>query len=124
MGIANSFKARAVSLSADPKTVYGIGESRDHWTFNYTIMCKSEGLFLFFDIPGSRMLTVVSGEKWVFVDDDEGKYKCSIQKFCIENDRPIPSVKWLYNQDNEITKIADDFKDKYAAYLLDCIVNS
>ena len=121
----NKFDATQMRVSLETKLVYVGGLTIDgKQTFAFDIWCKQDqGTSFFFDIKQSRMLIVLGRDIWTHDKTITAVHKCAMTSFSIFNDRPIPAVKWIYEQDAEIDKIAEDFKDKYAAYLLDCIIN-
>jgi hypothetical protein len=125
MGVANKFAASSINVDPVAKKVYLLGIVKERMLFEYDIYCKSQDVFMFFNMKAGTLLIAIRTIKWSpDSDTTPAKFSCASMSFWVENDKPVPAVKWLYQQDAEIDKIAEDFKFKYAAHLMDSIIQS
>ena|ERR1035437_5687623 len=119
MSVVQTDRALTVKFSEEDKTVYVSLENGHHLTFKYTFRCLSSyfsnKISVFFDVESKRCLVIVPMAL--------NTYKCGWQEFWITNDVPTLSATWMMGQAQIIDSIKDDFKEKYAAYLLDNIIN-
>ena len=129
---AHSFDVDNVKYSESVKKVFMLHNDGAKTTFDFTFYCKIENsglkpLLFFFNLENRHAMMVQTGvPKYAsaFTPVEIAKYTCSIMGFSVVDDLPLLSVKWWQNQEYLISVIAEDFKLKYAAYLLDNIVNS
>ena len=122
MSIANKFEAKVIRFSEEDKKVYVITDIGSQLLFPYTFSCRYGLCKVFFDMTAHKGLWVSQMSTW---NASNSGFLCVISDFWLEHDLPVPSVKSFIYLEHQITAgIADDFKDKLAAYVLDGIINS
>jgi hypothetical protein len=115
-GILNEFGAEWMKYSVEESTVY-----LDGLTFKYSLFCikplPSFNMHFFFNLEsGKCLLTMPNG----FISP---KHRCWIMSFWLEEDLPILSARLFEKQEYVVAGIHDEFREKYAAILLDGIIN-
>ena len=120
MSVLNEFYTKSLSCSAEDKVLSMTTQFGAKSIFKYTFMCKSSCIFLhdvsfFFDFKTAKVFITY----YVNLPDP---YKCWILGFAVVNDAPLLSAQ-LWDKDIFTDECKEDFKNKYAAYLLDGIIN-
>jgi hypothetical protein len=123
---ANEFDAVSVRISEPNKAALIITDYGARHTFPYTFYCKSNGIISMFDMSSNKMFVVREINSYMSPGSKPRvvAYRCVIMRFWVENDLPVPSVRWFDNQNEYHSMIADEFREKLAAYTLDNIINS
>lgn len=119
MSVVNQFEATDVRWSTDPKKVYILDIDSVPATFEFDIYCVARttvcNVGFFFNIKRHTAL--------ILMKQSMRHYVCAVMRFHVQNDVPIMSANWLHTQEQIVSFVHDDFKQQYAAYLLDNIVN-
>jgi len=122
MSVVNEFKAKQVVYGSDPKQVYLLDESGNRSVFAFDIYCHARPMAtkfnFFFNVSAGKMLIIYEDRT------RESKYECGLLRFWITKDEPVPSCAWLQNTDQLMKLISDQFKEQFAAYTIDQIINS
>ena len=123
LSVVNEFEATKVLVSSEQKKVW-MSDSRGfgiNTSFEFDFFCKAVGVvnaYFFFNAKVSKCLVVMKSP------DAAGYFRCVLMKFWVESEMPVLSARWYLEQDKVISAIANEFKEKYASYLLDNIINS
>lgn len=122
MSAVLEFDCSTIRIHEPSKTVFMRGIDGSHSTFNYDIDCTADmdvyKLKFFFNTKTLKMLIVNRSVHSMNVKT------CAHMKFWLTNDLPEPCTRYLYGQDQIMTLIAEEFKEKYAAVILDDAINS
>jgi len=125
MSVLNEFDASNIRYSIAERAVYLQGALIKDSVFKFNINCGTKmdassqhGVYFFFNTETWQCLMVVQG---IFGDNT---YKCFLTRFWVEEDLPVLSVRIFEGQDRVMATIYDQFKEKYAALILDGIINS
>lgn len=125
MSVLNEFDASNVRYSIAERSVYLRGALIKDSAFKFTINCSTKmdassnrAIHFFFNTESWQCLLVVQGLY------DDATYKCFLTRFWIDEDIPVLSVRIFEGQDRVVAAIMDQFKEKYAALILDGIINS
>jgi hypothetical protein len=111
MGIVNTFTIKGMKRSEEDKKVYCIDEYNQHFEIIFTFSCRKDDILMLYNMKTMKIAFIAHK-------------KCSIMGFTIVHNMPVPEVGWLMGQSKILTDTADEFKDKYAAHLLDVIINA
>lgn len=117
MGIANSVKVSRVDLKEDERCAHFIADSTPS-KFEYDIICKSPGFIFLFNVKTMKMAILI--KNWPLRNASEAAF----MSFSIRDELPVPQVNWIFRQPQIIEGFSDSFKDQYATYLLDNIINT
>lgn len=119
MSVANEFDCKNILESKENKVLYMVGLGHDKYTFTYHISCKPDmdliNLRFFFNMKTNQML---------LIHKTEGFFRCVAMRFWLENEQPVPAVKYMMDQERIISLIHDSFKEQYAAIIIDDAINS
>jgi hypothetical protein len=123
MSVVHEFMANRVRISESEKTVF-MSASPFKETFKYDIYCRRDSVsyslvvHMFFNLD-SKMCLIVQPR----YTDLPNSGRCFLSKFWLEDDSPVIS-SWLFTtQEVALIDTRDQFKEQYASYLLDNIIN-
>ena len=126
MGILNEFDAINIRYSESENSVYLLDSLKSRIVYRYQVHCKHKAtgshaeynLHFFFDFDNKHCLVVTKNAY-------SEVYHCWITRFSVVDDLPVLSAD-LFTGQREffINSISDEFKQKYAAIVLDELINS
>jgi hypothetical protein len=131
-GVLNEFEATVAVYSLEENCVYMKGPNIRHSIFKFNIMCSrrvdgahgSSSMHFFFNFDKMLCLLVIPTPKNLY---NEGvlPFHCSLQRFTMKDDLPSLSVNIFGEATMQVMArdIANEFKEKYTARLLDGIIN-
>jgi len=121
MSAAQEYQVKSARFGTDPKLVYMIDEFGNRFTFPFDIHCKTQPMsttvHFFFDLKQSKLLVL-------YKDPIKSSFECGVMRFFIKDDIPMPTLHWLSNMEDLVSRITPEFRDQYASYLIDQEINS
>jgi hypothetical protein len=118
VSVVNRYDVSGVKCSLSKRTVY-MHTPTGNLEFKFSFLCERHSLHsansfrFFFNVENFECLVVTPTIQTSYA-----------LKFWIANDLPVLSSNLFILQNAMMQDIGDDFKDKYASYLLDNIINS
>src|ERR1051325_3402463 len=103
MSVANEFDCSAIRISSQDKVLLMLGINGRQYTFKFEIHCIADmdlyKIHFFFNVSNLEMMIVVK---------KNGISTCTLMKFWLDKeDLPVPSVQYLFGQNQIITLIYD-----------------
>ena len=125
MSVVNQFDADSIRYSNAERKTYLRGRHIPDYTFPFTFFCVTKAInpkcWTFFDFISGRCLLVMMSPN---SSGSGSNYSCSVLRFWVENDLPVLSAHIFDNQKKLIDDLSQQFREAYAAYTLDNIINS
>jgi hypothetical protein len=120
MGSPQKIIVVSAKFSDEIGKIFLLEESLGRFTFDYTFRVKVPDYYLItslFNMETHKMMLLIKEGQF-------GMMTCYIMDFSIRDDKPLISSRVLLLQDEFVDAIADEFKDRYASYLIDKTINS
>jgi hypothetical protein len=116
---AHRYEAKDIKYSEELGKVY-IRCELHTFTFDYTFMCKVSAA----PFPVHHFFNMKTGKVLVTARNSLHElYSCYVLGFWVTDDLPVLSAR-IWDKDIYPDRFKEDFKEKYAAYLIDKAINS
>jgi hypothetical protein len=122
MSVTNKFYADSIRHSEENKTIYMNVNGGANYDFAYTIWCKFINGHMFFNIE-KHVMTIILPNSGMRDPTFKTSVLVIMASFHIADDLPVASGNFLLDQGEIMQYISPEFKDKYASYLLDSVIN-